>query len=316
MIFKIFKKYSRIILIILLLGILIIVIYLFTTFKSSNKLVVRFLDIGQGDSILITLPDRENILIDAGPNDTVIQKLEKYLPIFTRKLNYIIPTHPDMDHVAGFIPILKKYQVKNIFLNGDMEQDTTISKKLLSDINLEIENSKAKKRIINCGDKMSLNNSNTDPADDLNLYFLHPTQNNLISNETNANSIVILLTFENYALLFTGDIDQEVEAKLFFNIQKCFKNNDLLQIENSLKNLTILKVAHHGSKYSSSQNFLKEITPEYSIISAGLNNRYGHPDQEVLVRLKKYSKYTISTIERGDIIFKIKDRNIEIITNK
>ncbi len=301
-------------LIVILILFLIIGFYLYFNLKYKNNLIVRFLDIGQGDSILINFK-RTSILIDAGPNDTVINKLEKYLPVFENTINYVIPTHPDADHITGFVDVFKKYNIKNVFENGDMNQTTEISKEINSEISLEIKESGANIHDISCGDKLTFPKTQTNP-NALTLFFLHPIQNNLIMNETNDNSIVILLVYGKYSFLFTGDMSSEIEKKIFFNIQKCFNGGDLDTIQQNLNHLTILKVSHHGSDTASSENFLKIIKPIYSVISVGFHNRYGHPKENVLSRLEKYSQYILMTKDRGDITFITDGNDLELNTSK
>lgn len=307
------KKFWRIILIIFLICLLLITFYLFDNLKNKQNLIVRFLDIGQGDSILITFRNT-NFLIDAGPDDTVVNKLEKYLSFFRKKIDYVIPTHPDADHITGLINVFPKYKIDNVFTNGDMDQTTEVSTKINSEIKEEIEKSKAKLHNITCGDKLTF--SNKENNEKLTMYFLHPIQNDLILNETNDNSIVILLVYGDYSFLFTGDISEAVENKLFFNIQKCFTFKDSENITENLNHLTILKVSHHGSKTASSQNFLKKIKPVYSIISVGENNRFGHPNPETIERLEKYSKYIIMTKDRGDITFITNGKDLKLEMTK
>lgn len=310
---NIFKIYGRLIILFLVLILFLLSIYFYQNLLGEKKLIVRFLDIGQGDSILIQTPNRENILIDAGPSDKVVNKLEKYLSIFDKDIDITIFTHPDADHITGFYYVLQKYNVKRIIQNGDNNKESEVYKEVGNKIEKEIEKVGAEKITANCGDKITFKNNK---EISLIIYIIHPIKNELIINESNENSIVALLVYGNYSFLFTGDVGKDVENKLFFNIQKCFNESDVKIIENTLKNLTVLKVSHHGSNTGSSEEFLKKIKPEYSIISAGKNNRYNHPTKEVITTLEKYSKNILNTIENGDILFKTNGKDFILKVDK
>lgn len=135
-------------------------------------------------------------------------------------------------------------------------------------------------------------------------------------NDTNDNSIVVLLVYRDYSFLFLGDASQEVENKIFLNIENCFSKTISEPLKEKLKNLTVLKVSHHGSNTGTSVNFLKQIKPEYAVISAGKDNRFGHPTKEVLETLEKYSKNILNTANSGDITFKTNGKDLEIIQTK
>lgn len=310
-----FKNYNRVLLLILVFILFLFSIYFYQIFIGENKLIVRFLNIGQGDSILIQTPNSENILIDAGPNDKVINKLEKYLNVFDKNIDLAIFTHTDSDHITGFYYILQKYNAKRIIQNGDENKESEVYKEIGDKIEKEIEKIGAKKIIANCGDKIIFENKNN-KENILTFYIIHPIKNELIINESNDNSIIVLLVYGDYSFLFTGDASKDIEKKLFFDIERCFNENDIKIIENNLKNLTVLKVAHHGSNTGNSEEFLKKIKPKYSIISAGEDNKYGHPTKETIEILEKYSKNVLNTIENGDIKIEIKEKDFILKVDK
>lgn len=319
---NIFKKYGRIILIFLILISFFICLYIYKTIFTNKDLEITFFDIGQGDSILIKTPSKKNVLIDAGPDEKVVRKLENKLSIFDHTIDLAILSHPDSDHTAGYIYLFDKYNVKNILQNGDKSKDSEIYKEMKNKINSEIENIKSKEYNANCGDKIYLDkinikeNKNVDLKDETILYILHPFKKNLVLNDSNENSIVLLLTNSNYSFLFTGDMDKENEKKLFFDIDICFEKSEAQNIKDKLKDLTVLKVSHHGSNTASSETFLKQLKPKYSIISAGKNNRYGHPSPETMTLLEKYSDNIIKTTESGDITFTINNNLLKIEKQK
>lgn len=312
-IFSFFKNYGRILFLCFALILFLLIIYFYQNFANPKKLIVRFLDVGQGDSILIEMPTHENILIDAGPSDTVVNKLEKHLPVFDKKIDLAIFSHPDADHITGFYYILQKYNVAKIIQNGDDNKETEVYKEVGNKIEKEIEKINAEKITVSCGDKITFGDSG---ENNLLIYILHPIKNELVINDTNDNSVVLLLTYGSYSFLFVGDAGKDVEQKLFFNIERCFTEKDKNTIESSLKNLTVLKASHHGSNTGSGEEFLKKIKLEYSVISAGEDNRYGHPAKETFEILNKYSKNVLSTIDNGDVSFLSNGKDFEVVLER
>ncbi|MFO0743970.1 MAG: MBL fold metallo-hydrolase [Candidatus Paceibacterota bacterium] len=303
------KSYGRIFWVLIFIILFFILIYIYENIFSSQDLQITFFDIGQGDAALIKTPGRENILIDAGPNNLILKKLEDSLSIFDRNIDLAILSHPDADHVAGYISIFQNYKVKNILENGDETKESEIYQEIKKSIQKEKDEYDTKEYFANCGDEISFPGKRDEK---LKIYIIHPMKNNLVINDTNDNSIVALVTFDQYGFLFTGDASQDVEKKIFFEIENCFNKNDSESIKKYFKDLTVLKVSHHGSKSGSSEDFIRKISPEYSIISAGKNNRYGHPNDEVLKILEKYSKNILNTINDGDITFVTDGKNLII----
>lgn len=307
-----FKSYKKIIFIFLIIILALIIINLsFDAFKERN-LEVKFLDVGQGDSVLITTPKRQKILIDGGPTDEVVRKLEKYFSPFEKNIDLLIMSHPDSDHIFGFNYVLQKYKVKNILENGDKFSESEVEKEMQEKIKKQVEKTSTKIWQASCGDKINLGEKKSSPT----IYILHPVKNNLVKNDSNDNSIVVLLSYGEYSFLFSGDISEEVEKKIFFNLSLCFEKEEARKVENKLKNLTTYKVSHHGSKSGNGEFFLKLIKPEYSIISVGKDNPFNHPNREVVTILEKYSENIITTKESGDIIFKTNGKDLEIKLNK
>lgn len=307
-----FKNYRQIIFILFFVVLFLITIIVFNKIFAEKELKISFLDVGQGDSILIQTPDRQKILIDAGPNDRVVGKLEKHLSVFNRSLDLVLMSHGDSDHITGFLYLFPKYNIKNILLNGDQNKESSIYLISQEEIKQEIEIDEAKTYIANCGDILSFGEG----EEMIKMYILNPIKNGFIMNDTNDNSIVVLLVYRDYSFLFLGDASQEVENKIFLNIENCFSKTISEPLKEKLKNLTVLKVSHHGSNTGTSVNFLKQIKPEYAVISAGKDNRFGHPTKEVLETLEKYSKNILNTANSGDITFKTNGKDLEIIQTK
>lgn len=308
------KRYGRIFFIIIFIIIFFIIIFIYQNIFNQKDLKIIFFDIGQGDAVLIKTPTGENILLDSGANNLILKKLADSFSIFNRKIDLAILSHPDSDHIGGFISVFENYKVKNILENGDTNKESEIYEEIKNKIKIQQEKNLAKEYISNCGDEIYFDSDNASQT--LKFFIFHPEQNNLITNESNDNSIVTLLVYGDYGFLFTGDASHDVEKKIFFEIEKCFNKTDGDLIKNYLKNLTVLKVSHHGSSTGSSEEFIKKIKPNYSVISAGKNNRYGHPNDEVVKILEKYSKNILNTINDGDITFVTDGKNFEVQTSE
>jgi competence protein ComEC len=250
----------------ILLGLLMITVIVWGfVFKEStpNKfLEINFLDVGQGDAIFVETLNKKQMLIDGGPNASVLEKLGRIMPFYDRHIDIILLTHPEQDHINGLIEVLKRYQVGGVVFNGTI-RDTAQYQEF---INL-IKNKKIPIKIVYQGERIDLDN-------EISLDILYPFENleNKKVSDANNNSIVAKLIYKNFELLLTGDIEKSVENKLI-------KANVDLTAD-------ILKIAHHGSKTSTSEAFLKAVNAIMAVIEVGADNKYGHPHQEVLDRLK------------------------------
>ena len=241
---------------------------------------VYFLDVGQGDSSLI-YSKHKVILIDTGGNDNikVSDNTIKFLKSTGKsKINYLVLTHGDYDHMGEAINLVKNFKVENVIFNcgkfNELEQELI---KVLD---------KKKIPYYSCIKEINIDNSK--------LYFLQTKE---YDNE-NDNSNVIYIELDGYKFMFMGDSGIE-------------KEKDILDKYN-ISDIDVLKVGHHGSKTSSDKKFIDEIKPKYSIISVGKNNRYGHPNKEVLDTLNDSKIYR--TDQDGSIMFKIKKNKLRIET--
>ncbi|MDD5625899.1 MAG: ComEC/Rec2 family competence protein [Patescibacteria group bacterium] len=263
----------------LLINLVVLGYWLILTQNNYNSLRVVFFDVGQGDSALIQTPEGKNILIDGGPDKNVIYKLDKYIPITRRKIDLMILTHPDPDHLIGLVEVLKRWPVDQIVTNNTEETDSLYFewKKLIQEKNITPV-------VISEQRKIWLN-------DQIYLDFLWPIQElagQFLKDDNNPNSLVFKLVDNKNKILFTGDATSEIEKILLDN------NYDLQS--------QILKVGHHGSKYSSDADFLEKISPIYGIISVGQNNKFGHPSLRALTNLEKINAGILRTDQNGDII--------------
>lgn len=269
--FKLNRKISRIILAILF----VIAILSWTAVFAShdNKLHIHFYDVGQGDAIYIRTPAKQDILIDGGPDATILTKLGQDMPFYDRKIELIISTHPHADHITGLIDVLKRYQVDQILSTGVEHTSATFGewKDIVQEKNIPVRTAQA-------GQKIKLGKTF--------MYVLYPVDRLAGKEVKNLNntSIVSRLIYGKNSALFTGDAEIEVEQELLSN-------------HTHLKS-DILKVGHQGSKTSTSEEFLEKVDPEYAIISVG-ENKYGHPSKEVLERLKNIKLFR--TDLNGDI---------------
>lgn len=244
---------------------------------NKNKgLEVVFFNVGQGDAAFIETPNRQQILIDGGPDSSIIRKLAKEMPFYDRTLDLIILSHPEKDHLAGLLDVLKRYKVENIIWTGIVRNTAEYDewKKLISEEGADIKIAKAGQRIILQGK----------PA--IFIDILYPAQDlsGQAMEDSNNSSVVARLSFNTDSFLFAGDAGKNVEEEL-----------DRQNIASD-----VLKVSHHGSKNSSSEYFIKTVSPKIAVISVGKNN-YGHPHPEVLARLQKFGIDVLITKEKGDI---------------
>ena len=260
-----FRKYKKIIVLILVLSIGISFIY-----KNIPKdLYINFIDVGQGDSTLITTQYNKKILIDGGGSEfgSTFDVGEKtLLPYLLKKkihkVDCVIISHFDSDHVGGILTILEELNVKQVLIPKQVEYSENYNKFL--DI---IKKRNIKVKIVGEGNTINL---------DKNTYIdiLWPEEKQITDNVLNNNSMIVRLCYKNFKMLFTGDIEEIAEQKL---LQK-YENTEKLTAD-------ILKVAHHGSKSSSIAEFLEKVNPKIAVIGVGKNNKFGHPNAGVLDRL-------------------------------
>ena len=263
-----------------------IIIFLIIHYNSAifkTSLNVTILDVNQGDSILLNIPRTdEAILIDTGGiynknlTKTVLLKSLKARSI--HKVKYLILTHGDFDHMGEAINLINNFKVENVIFNCGTVNE--LEKELIEVLN------KKKIKYYSCIKELNIDNNK--------LYFLQTKE---YDNE-NDNSNVIYTELDGYKFMFMGDAGVE-------------KEKDILNKYN-ITSIDILKIGHHGSKTSSSKEFINEINPNYSIISVGKNNRYGHPNKEVLNNLSDSKIYR--TDQDGSIMFKIKNYKLKIET--
>jgi len=248
---------------------LIVVVILFMTtivFAQELKrdaLEVNFLDVGQGDAILIEAPEGQNILIDGGDGDVIMRQLGEVLPFWDKKIDLVILTHPHDDHVTGLNSVLKRFDVERVLYTGVQGSSPAYSDFL--------EIVEEKEIPIFLSDDLRL----IDMGEDCDLEIIYPFIDISGQNFDNLNntSIVSRLNCVGKTFLFTGDIEKKIEE-------------EILDSEINIKS-DVLKVAHHGSDTSNTGEFLNSVDPDLVVIQSGEGNKFGHPSLRTIQRLKR-----------------------------
>jgi competence protein ComEC len=250
-------------------------------------LEVSFFDVGQGDSIFIEAPGGYQVLIDGGPSySKVLDGLSKEMLLNDKEIDLIILTHPESDHMTGLFSVLDNYKVDNIIWTGIEKEGVKFEtwKRMIKEEGANIY-------YANSGDVINMG--------EVSLEIISPKESIVGKEfeESNNTAIVVKLKYKDSSFLFTGDISSKVESEL----------NDI--------DIDVLKVAHHGSKYSTSEEFLEKVTPLVSVIQVGKNS-YGHPTEEILTRLDNFGIKVLRNDTNGDIKIVSDGLNYKIITSK
>jgi competence protein ComEC len=241
--------------------------------KDTRILQVHFIDVGQGDSILLQI-NGYTVLIDAGPNSSSSELLTYLDNNGIKNIDYVIATHPDEDHIGGMDEIIKNYEIGS-FYAPKLTKDTDTFKNMVNAL-------KSKGLKINVANEdIALN-----LGEDVEFDFLAPIEEKY--EESNNYSIVAKLVYKESSMLFMGDAENLVEAQIL---------RDKIDVDTD-----VIKIGHHGSNSSSSTEFLNEVSPDYAIISCGKNNKYKHPHKETINKLVKAKTEIYRTDLLGTII--------------
>ena len=280
----------------LLIIILLVLLYYFNLYSDNNikiqkrvenisneKLKIYFLDVGQADCILINV-ENEYALIDAGNNEDGEKIVSFIKNEGIEEFKYVIGTHAHEDHIGGMDNIIRNFKVNNFFM-PDVITTTKTYEEVLDE--LKYKNIKYKTPRINDNYKLGSGN--------IKILYIGNDKEDL-----NENSIILRLTYKDTSYLFTGDAPYYTENTL---LDKNIESD-------------VLKVAHHGSAYSSSSEFINKVKPKYAIIQVGKNNDYSLPKEKTLNKLKKVNATILRTDQKGTIIVKSDGENIEIETIK
>ena len=257
---------ERILLILLAIAVAIIWWAVYSSFHQT--LAVTFLDVGEGDAILVQCPSGRNMLIDGGGSsgpaaESIGERvvLPALLLRGIRKLDLVVLTHPHNDHVGGLVKVIEEMPV-GMVLDSGQPHPTSLYEKFL----VTVEKEKVPYKLARAGQTIRL-------APEIEAFVIHPSQAWISGNSSNLNngSVVIQLVYRRVSFLLTGDIEAEAEEWLLAG------SEDLPS--------TVLKVGHHGSDTSSTEEFLRAVSPKLAVISVGEDNHFGHPSPEVLDRL-------------------------------
>lgn len=252
----------------LLILLIVLILSAYQSHTHSDQLRVWMFDVGQGDAILIETPTGEQVLIDGGPDDAVLSKLGSVLWPWDHTLEAMILSHPDADHVSGLVGVLERYDVAQVIESG-VRRHTHIDEAFVEAVSRE----RALHTFAKKGDQFVFG--------EVVLEVLHPDV--ATGLESNNASLVLRLTYKDTTILFTGDIEAKVEERI------------------SLSDIDVLKVAHHGSKTSSTEAFLRITRPEVALISVGVDNPFGHPSPSVLRHLKEQHVEIWRTDQEGTV---------------
>lgn len=272
------KKITFVILIVLLSTPLIIG-YQYVKF-NDHKLHIIICDVGQGDGIFIRTPRNQDIVIDGGPDDSILSCLAKHMPFWDRAIDLMILTHPHADHITGLIDVIKRYKVMGFYTEkvGNTTDIYEILIKTLKDYRI-------KEQFVWQGDNFRF-------KDGLFLKILWPTPdwvNRNAINEGNLDingfSVIASLSYGNFKALFTGDAGAVAIEK----------------IDDLVGKIDLLKVPHHGSKTGLTEDILRVLNPKVAVISVGKKNRYGHPATFTLELLKSKNIKTLRTDQNGEV---------------
>ena len=254
--------------------------------STSNDLTVTFLDVGQGDSILVETPSGRQILIDGGRDNTVLKELSKAMSFWDRSIAVVIATHPDADHIAGLVEVLKRFKV-DTYISPGVLHDTPATKALFRELERE-----------NATEILARRGQVYDFGDGVNISILFPDRD-VEEFESNAASIILKVTYGENSFLLTGDSPKHIEKYLIS------LNPDELKAN-------VLKAGHHGSKTSSDALFVGFTGPQYAVFSRGCDNSYGHPSEEVVRTFKDFGVETIDTCLKGSVVFKSDGKMVTI----
>lgn len=257
-----------------------------TTTGAIGTMKVHYIDVGQGDATLVQV-NGKNLLIDAGPNKSAGSLVEYIKGIGVTTIDHVIATHPHEDHIGGMDEIFDAFEVKN-FYSPKVEHTTKTFEKMIN----AVTNEGLKITTIKAGD-----GSKIDLGDGTKVEIFSPVDDKY--NELNDYSPIMKITFGENSFLFTGDAEKLVEKQVIANGENI--------------DADVLKVGHHGSTTSSSEDFIKEVSPDIAVIPVGEGNDYGHPHKEILELLEKNNINLLRTDFEGTIILESDGENIKVL---
>ena len=276
---------------------ILFIVLLFILNVIPKNLKIYFIDIGQGDGTLIITPNNKKILIDGGGSESSEFDVGKstLLPYLlarkVKKLDYVIISHFDQDHCGALLYIIRELKVGTVIIGKQYEISENYNKfkEIVKEKNIKVQ-------VVEAGDKIKIEKN-------IDLDILWPSSNSMISeNAINNNSLVCKLNYKKFSILFTGDIEKVAEDKI---VSKYMSNKNCL-------NSTVLKVAHHGSKTSSTIDFLNAVNSKYALIGVGENNKFGHPADSTIKNLQEKNIKIYRTDKMGEISIKTNGIKLKI----
>ncbi len=262
-----------------LAGVCVLIWYAVFFGGGKGLLAVTFFDVGQGDSLFIQAPNGNQVLIDGGPDRSVLSKLARAMPFWDHSLDLVILTHPHSDHVAGLLEVLKQYTVGAVMESGANYPTPEYGEwhRLLHDKHIPVT-------IARAGEHVLL-------SPDAELDIFTPFSSFVGKSLQNVHDAMVVsrLVYASSSALLTGDAERALEYQLLFSGAPLKSD--------------VLKIGHHGSKTSTSQDFLTAVAPKSAVISVGAKNRYGHPNQQTLDTLARFGVPVLRTDLDGDIKF-------------
>jgi competence protein ComEC len=272
------KRWTPLILFLALVAFVIVILY-FSQKKLDKDLIMAMLDVGQGDAIYIESPTGIQILVDAGPPRKVLSRLSRVMPLFDRTIDAIIITNPDQDHIGGFADVIKVYKIGKVIEAGTFNESHTY------------KNLKNKIKEKNIPEETARQGMRLDLGAGAVIDILFPDRD--VSDwTTNDGSIVARLTYGETSVMLAGDATSATEEIVLADY-----TIDTLDVD-------ILKVAHHGSRTSTSEAFVEALSPSVALISSDGGKKYGHPHQETLDTLSFLGVRVLRTDLLGTIIMK------------
>lgn len=252
---------------------------------SDDKIISHYIDVGQGDASFIEFPNGEVMLIDAGIASSSEKIIEYIQSLGYNQIDYVIVTHPHADHIGGMAEVIKAFDIGTIYMPKAVSTSKTYENLLetIKDKGLSIKTGKAGVNVLQ--------------EENLTIEMLAPNQDKYSS--LNNYSIVLKITYGNTSFLYTGDAEELSEKEITGNVEA-----------------DVLKVGHHGSDTSSSEEFLEKVNPKYAIISVGKDNSYGHPASNTIEKLEKYTNHIYRTDLNGTIVVASDGVNIEVKTER
>jgi competence protein ComEC len=253
----------------------------------DGKLHIFFCNVGQGDAAYVRFPDGRDMLVDGGPNDTVLQCLGRHMPFWDREITLVVNTHPQNDHLKGLLSVLNRYKVDYV-VRSDLASVSDVYAQFVS----AIKTHHVPERLVTRGERISVGLASLSviwPSESQ-IAFMHPVGNVLgTTSDANLNdgSLVFFLRYGSFDALFPGDADAHVEGQYTGD-----------QLADGV--VELLKVPHHGSRSGMTQSFVDWVKPAISVISVGKNS-YGHPSAEAINMLQSVGSIIHRTDQEGDI---------------